>query len=125
MPHKSGFRLGIYIFKDAEVIDFAAPYGVFSIARSSCTDPIGSLPDRMSAMKLRGLAMKMIVSINVGSPRGVHQKGRIVRTGIFKAPVQGPVRVRRSSAAKARHRHSIDSKRPDSNQYPIQPGSTP
>lgn len=30
---KSGFRLGIFIFKDAEIIDFAAPYGVFSVAR--------------------------------------------------------------------------------------------
>lgn len=29
----SGFRLGIYIFKDAEIIDFAAPHGVFSVAR--------------------------------------------------------------------------------------------
>ncbi|UOF90000.1 DJ-1/PfpI family protein [Fodinisporobacter ferrooxydans] len=28
-----GFRLGIYIFKDAEIIDFSAPYGVFSVAR--------------------------------------------------------------------------------------------
>lgn len=28
-----GFRLGIYLFKDAEVIDYAAPYGVFSVAR--------------------------------------------------------------------------------------------
>lgn len=28
-----GFRLGIYVFKDAEVVDFAAPYGVFSVAR--------------------------------------------------------------------------------------------
>lgn len=28
-----GFRLGIYIFEDAEVVDFAAPYGVFSVAR--------------------------------------------------------------------------------------------
>lgn len=33
MPRISGFRLGIYIFKDAEVIDYAAPYGVFSVAR--------------------------------------------------------------------------------------------
>eukprot|EP00741_Cyanophora_paradoxa_P016869 tig00020943_g16293.t1 len=32
---KAGFRLGVYIFKDAEVIDFAAPYGVFSVARRS------------------------------------------------------------------------------------------
>ena len=28
-----GFRLGIYVFRDAEVVDFAAPYGVFSVAR--------------------------------------------------------------------------------------------
>jgi transcriptional regulator GlxA family with amidase domain len=28
-----GFRLGIYVFKDAEIIDFAAPHGVFSVAR--------------------------------------------------------------------------------------------
>ena len=30
---KPGFRLGIYVFKDVEIIDFAAPYGVFSVAR--------------------------------------------------------------------------------------------
>ncbi len=30
---RAGFRLGIFIFKDAEVIDFAGPYGVFSVAR--------------------------------------------------------------------------------------------
>ncbi|MBI1850630.1 MAG: DJ-1/PfpI family protein [Planctomycetes bacterium] len=29
----SGFRLGVYVFKDAEVVDLAAPYGVFSVAR--------------------------------------------------------------------------------------------
>ena len=28
-----GFRLGVYVFKDAEIVDFAAPYGVFSVAR--------------------------------------------------------------------------------------------
>lgn len=28
-----GFRLGIYGFKDAEIVDFAAPHGVFSVAR--------------------------------------------------------------------------------------------
>jgi transcriptional regulator GlxA family with amidase domain len=32
-PRIAGFRLGVFIFKDAEVIDFAAPYGVFSVAR--------------------------------------------------------------------------------------------
>lgn len=31
--NKLGFRLGIYVFKDAEIIDFAAPHGVFSVAR--------------------------------------------------------------------------------------------
>lgn len=30
---RPGFRLGIYVFKDAEIIDFAAPYGVVSVAR--------------------------------------------------------------------------------------------
>jgi transcriptional regulator GlxA family with amidase domain len=29
----SGFRVGIYVFKDAEIVDFAAPHGVFSVAR--------------------------------------------------------------------------------------------
>lgn len=29
----NGFRLGIYIFKDAEIVDFADPYGVFAVAR--------------------------------------------------------------------------------------------
>jgi transcriptional regulator GlxA family with amidase domain len=34
MPTKiSGFRLGIYVCKDAEIVDFAAPHGVFSVAR--------------------------------------------------------------------------------------------
>jgi transcriptional regulator GlxA family with amidase domain len=30
---KPGFRLGIYLCKDLEIVDFAAPYGVFSVAR--------------------------------------------------------------------------------------------
>ncbi|HLF22275.1 MAG TPA: DJ-1/PfpI family protein, partial [Burkholderiales bacterium] len=30
---RQGFRLGIFVFKDAEIVDFAAPYGVFSVAR--------------------------------------------------------------------------------------------
>ncbi len=33
MARKAGFRLGIYVFKDAEIIDYAAPAGVFSVAR--------------------------------------------------------------------------------------------
>ena len=33
MTLQPGFRLGIYVFKDAEIVDFAAPYGVFSVAR--------------------------------------------------------------------------------------------
>ena len=32
-PRKAGFRLGIYVFEDAEIVDFAAPYGVFAVAR--------------------------------------------------------------------------------------------
>jgi len=34
-----------------------------------------------------------VISINVGRPRPVSQHGTIVYTGIFKAPVAGPVRV--------------------------------
>ncbi len=33
MPPKPGFRLGIYVFKEAEIVDYAAPHGVFSVAR--------------------------------------------------------------------------------------------
>jgi transcriptional regulator GlxA family with amidase domain len=33
MPTRPGFRLGLYVFKDAEIVDFAAPHGVFSVAR--------------------------------------------------------------------------------------------
>jgi transcriptional regulator GlxA family with amidase domain len=29
----TGFRLGVYVFKDAEIVDFTAPYGVLSVAR--------------------------------------------------------------------------------------------
>ena len=32
-PKTASFRLGIYVFKDAEIVDYAAPYGVFSVAR--------------------------------------------------------------------------------------------
>jgi transcriptional regulator GlxA family with amidase domain len=32
-PRIPGYRLGVYVFKDAEVVDFAAPHGVFSVAR--------------------------------------------------------------------------------------------
>ncbi|BAE50670.1 DJ-1/PfpI family protein [Paramagnetospirillum magneticum] len=30
---KPGFRLGVYVCKDVEIVDFASPYGVFSVAR--------------------------------------------------------------------------------------------
>ncbi|WP_370263726.1 DJ-1/PfpI family protein [Limnobacter sp.] len=33
MARMQGFRLGIYVFKDAEVVDYAAPFGVFSVAK--------------------------------------------------------------------------------------------
>jgi hypothetical protein len=32
-PRQPSFGLGIYVFKDAEIKDFAAPHGVFSVAR--------------------------------------------------------------------------------------------
>ncbi len=30
---RQGFRLGVYVFKDAEIVDYAAPCGVISVAR--------------------------------------------------------------------------------------------
>ena len=36
-----------------------------------------------------------VVSVNVGLPRDVYWQGRMVSTGIFKEPVEGPVRVAR------------------------------
>ena len=36
-----------------------------------------------------------VLSINVGQPRQVEWEGQIVRTSIFKSPVEGPVRLRR------------------------------
>jgi transcriptional regulator GlxA family with amidase domain len=32
-PKKPGFRLGVYICEELEIVDFAAPYGVFAVAR--------------------------------------------------------------------------------------------
>jgi hypothetical protein len=32
-PRSNGFRLGVYVVKDAEIVDFTAPYGVFSVGR--------------------------------------------------------------------------------------------
>ena len=36
--------------------------------------------------------MSRIISINVGAPRTVEFRGRIVSTAIYKVPVEGPVR---------------------------------
>jgi MOSC domain-containing protein YiiM len=40
-----------------------------------------------------------VISINVGTPRAVQWKGKVVETGIFKAPVAGPVAVGRTNLA--------------------------
>src|SRR5438309_8701358 len=39
--------------------------------------------------------MARLLSVNVGLPRDVEWRGRIVRTGIWKDPVQGRRRVKR------------------------------
>ena len=31
-PNIAGYRLGVYVFKDAEIVDFSALHGVFSVA---------------------------------------------------------------------------------------------
>jgi MOSC domain-containing protein YiiM len=43
----------------------------------------------------RDLGAMKLLSVNVGLPREIDWNGRIVRTSIFKAPVQGRVRVAR------------------------------
>ena len=40
-----------------------------------------------------------VVSIQVGGPREVEWRGQVVRTSIFKDPVEGPVQVRRLNLA--------------------------
>ena len=40
-----------------------------------------------------------VVSVNVGMPREVLWKGMTVQTGIFKQPVEGPVRISKSNLA--------------------------
>jgi MOSC domain-containing protein YiiM len=38
--------------------------------------------------------MAKVISVNVGLPREIESGGRMVRTGIFKQPVEGSVRIR-------------------------------
>ncbi len=40
--------------------------------------------------------MGQILSVNIGKARSVAANGRSVRTGIFKAPVEGPVAIKRT-----------------------------
>ena len=47
---------------------------------------------------LQGNRSMKLLSVNVGLPREVDWKGRIVRTSIFKEPVAGRVRVSRLNA---------------------------
>jgi hypothetical protein len=50
-PRVAGLRLGTYVFKNAEIVDFAAPYGVFSVARRS--DPeVGAFLAHFSNLNL-------------------------------------------------------------------------
>jgi MOSC domain-containing protein YiiM len=39
------------------------------------------------------MTLMKLLSVNVGLPREVESQGRLVRTSIFKSPVEGPVRV--------------------------------
>ena len=40
-----------------------------------------------------------VISVNVGLPREVIWKGMTVQTGIFKDPVDGPVKIRKLNLA--------------------------
>ncbi len=37
--------------------------------------------------------MSRVISVNVSQPREVEFRGHLVSTGIYKSPVEGPVRV--------------------------------
>jgi hypothetical protein len=52
---RPGFRLGIYGFKDAEIVDFAAPYGVFCPRTHSWAAPIHPLNPTTQLGLLDGL----------------------------------------------------------------------
>src|SRR5689334_17938850 len=42
------------------------------------------------------IRLARVVSVNVGKGRNVLSNGRAIRTGIFKAPVEGPVAIHRT-----------------------------
>src|SRR5689334_11670201 len=42
-----------------------------------------------------GSAAGTVLSVNVGRPKNVEWNGRTVYTGVWKQPVEGPVRLRR------------------------------
>ena len=43
-----------------------------------------------------------VISVNVGQPRTVKWKGRLVSTGIFKEPVEGRIKVKQRPAPSRR-----------------------
>src|SRR6476660_7225751 len=40
------------------------------------------------------MIMKKLISVNVSPPKDIEYKGRVVRTGIFKEPVEGRIMLR-------------------------------
>ena len=98
-----GFRLGIYVFKDAEIVDFAAPHGVFSVARRF--DPeLDAFLDRRrhapgaDAGRVHGAAELLL--------RGPPGDGRVPHPGRVRDPAgdaqRPPARVHRVAAASRR-----------------------
>jgi MOSC domain-containing protein YiiM len=55
--------------------------------------------------------MMKILSVNVGRPREIFHEGRMIRTGIFKAPTAGRVRVNALNIEGRRAGGSIGSRR--------------
>ena len=67
MTAKPGFRLGVYVFKDAEVVDYAAPYGVFSVARR--LDPTLE-STHADPTQVRQIAMNLALNARDAMPAG-------------------------------------------------------
>jgi hypothetical protein len=79
-----GFRLGIYVFKDAEIVDFAAPHGVFSVARRFAPELDGlpatnrKEPDRVEATPPGKVPLDRLADI---APRCRISRARVVDAG--------------------------------------------
>src|SRR5437868_3905197 len=73
-PKKAGFRLGVYVCKDAEIVDFAAPHGVFSGKAANNRKE----PERLEASNLGEVPIERLAEI---APKCRISRARVVDSG--------------------------------------------